>query len=242
MISTLGLLLFVFVASLHSPAKATLTASRQCPPPGFDSARDFSLAEYSSQPWFVQKQNEISYQPADNLYCVRAEYVPIDPSDLSKGFYVRNYANQGRVNGPPTGTTGAGGNSRSLLALPDTKASGPTAASKLLVIPAFLKNLLPFNTWRAAAGPYWVVAVGPNYSWAIISGGSPSTPTDNGLCRTGSSLLPQSKQYFGGLWFFSRKPVDPEGTAEMERVARELGLDTSKMLKVEQEGCTYEGA
>jgi hypothetical protein len=37
------------------------------------------------------------------------------------------------------------------------------------------------------------------YDWAIISGGAPNTPTDNGLCRTGGSLLPQSRQYFGGM-------------------------------------------
>lgn len=48
--------------------------------------------------------------------------------------------------------------------------------------------------------------------------------------RTGSSR---------GLWLFSRKPVDPEGTAQMERVAMELGFDISGLRTVEQEGCAY---
>jgi hypothetical protein len=58
---------------------------------------------------------------------------------------------------PPTMTCS---NGQFLLALPDTSATGSTASSKLLVVPAFIKRLLPFSTWRLAAGPYWVVAVG----------------------------------------------------------------------------------
>jgi lipocalin len=53
-----------------------------------------------------------------------------------------------------------------------------------------------------------------------------------------SCLLPTHT----GLWFFSRKPVDPESTAEMQAVAEDLGLDTSKMQIVQQQGCRYEGA
>jgi len=45
-----------------------------------------------------------------------------------------------------------------------------------------------------------------------------------------------------GFWFFSRKPVDPVGTAAMEAEATRLGLDTSVLLNVEQQGCTYQGA
>ena len=49
-----------------------------------------------------------------------------------------------------------------LLAVPaePKKSDSPTAASKLLVGPAALKDSLPGNSWRALFGPYWVVAVG----------------------------------------------------------------------------------
>ena len=42
-----------------------------------------------------------------------------------------------------------------------------------------------------------------------------------------------------GLWLFSRKPVDPELTAAMLKVAQQLGFDTSALLPVNQTGCTY---
>ncbi|KAG2499785.1 hypothetical protein HYH03_002082 [Edaphochlamys debaryana] len=44
----------------------------------------------------------------------------------------------------------------------------------------------------------------------------------------------------GGLWFLSRKPVDPQGTSEMEATARQLGFDTSGLVDVRQEGCAYD--
>lgn len=45
-----------------------------------------------------------------------------------------------------------------------------------------------------------------------------------------------------GFWLFSRKPIDPTGTATMLQVAESLGLDTPVLLNVEQKGCTYTGA
>jgi lipocalin len=45
-----------------------------------------------------------------------------------------------------------------------------------------------------------------------------------------------------GFWLFSRKPVDPEGTAIMRAKAVALGLDLSPLVKVAQEGCKYAGA
>lgn len=42
-----------------------------------------------------------------------------------------------------------------------------------------------------------------------------------------------------GLWLLSRKPVDPQGTREMVQTAQDLGFDTSVLVNVEQEGCTY---
>ncbi|KAJ9505227.1 hypothetical protein QJQ45_024298 [Haematococcus lacustris] len=236
-----------FCALLWFLAACGTSSAATCPPEKFDSVADFSLAAYIAAPWYVQKQVPVSYQKAEDLNCVRAVYKPVDSTNLKAGLTVFNYANRGAVNGPVDGTSQAQPNQTQLLAVPDPDASGPTAASKLLVGPAFLKTLLAAGAWKAAFGPYWVVAVGPSanktiaYDWAIITGGAPNTPTENGKCRTGRPGN-QAQQYFGGFWLFSRKPVDPAATAIMEAKALELGLDTAQLLAVKQEGCTYLGA
>jgi hypothetical protein len=38
------------------------------------------------------------------------------------------------------------------------------------------------------------------------------------------------------VWLYSRKPVDPENTANMRKVAESLGLDTSNLKPVTQVG------
>lgn len=178
-------------------------------------------------------QVPIVFQPANELYCVRAEYVPLDAANPLGGVLVKNYANRGKVNGPPVGTSGAAGGSsipgRFIGVVPD-----PSVPSKLSVGFALGQSNTP-----VMGAPYWVVAVGPQYEWAIITGGAPNTPGTNGCTTSGpmGSTLGNS-----GFWFFSRKPVDPVGTAAMEAEATRLGLDTSVLLNVEQQGCTYQGA
>ncbi|KAL4535851.1 hypothetical protein Ndes2526A_g05413 [Nannochloris sp. 'desiccata'] len=202
-------------------------ASTQCPYPGFDSVKDFDLARYISAPWFVQKQIPIQFQPENTLFCVRAEYIPIDPANPLNAVNVLNYANRGGVNGPPTGTSGAGGPSafpgRFIANVPN-----PEDPSKLNVGFALGETA----TTPLVGAPYWVVAIDEEaYQWAIITGGAPTQESGEGKCISD-----------GGFWFFSRTPVDPESTAVMMEVAEGLGLDTAKLLDVPQEGCLYEGA
>lgn len=56
-----------------------------CPPPDFNAVPDLDLATYVSAPWYVQQQVPISYQgegdPIQYMYCVRAEYIPLDEDD-----------------------------------------------------------------------------------------------------------------------------------------------------------------
>ena len=167
-----------------------------------------------------------TFQSVDTLYCVRAEYVAIDPSKpLTGGVIVKNYSNRGAVNGPPTGTSGAGGSGsfagRFLASVPNVN-----DPSKLNVGFALGNSNTP--TFGA---PYWVVAVSPDYQWAIITGGAAGVTTPSGKCSSA-----------GGFWFFSRTPVDPSGTAAMTQEAERLGLDTSVLLDVPQAGCQYVGA
>jgi hypothetical protein len=50
-------------------------------------------------------QMPLVYQPVNQLFCVRATYEPLDPKDPLKGLKVKNYANEGAVNGPVRGTS-----------------------------------------------------------------------------------------------------------------------------------------
>ncbi|KAI8463193.1 MAG: hypothetical protein J3K34DRAFT_154459 [Monoraphidium minutum] len=193
-----------------------------CPPPGFDSAAGFDLAAYVSAPWYPLQQMPIIYQPANQLYCVRAVYTPKDPANLAAGIKVLNTANEGSVTGPPISSDS--NPAASLQAVP-AGGAGPTAASKLLVGPAFLPASL--------YGPYWVVAFAPDYSWAIVSGGAP-TQTLPGGCATLANSVNNS-----GFWLFSRKPEDAAALAEMRSVAAGLGYDLSVLQDVAHAGCTY---
>jgi len=95
--------------------------------------------------------------------------------------------------------------------------------SKLVVGPPFVP--VPFR------GPYWVMALwGKPYERAIITGGPPMTVGEEGCTGSGA-----------GFWLFSRKPVEEESVIEeMLQAAKDLGLDTSVLEKVQQEGCCGE--
>ena len=163
------------------------------------------------------------YQPVDTLFCVRAQYIPVDSSKPLNGVTVRNYANRGAVNGPVVGTSGAGSGFPGRLVASVPNKNDPSKLSVGIAAPISNRPLF--------GGPYWVVAIAEDYSWAIVTGGAPRTATPEGLC------FPKE-----GLWFFARSPVDVGATAQMQQRAEQLGLDTSVMVPVEQEGCSYEGA
>eukprot|EP01024_Parvocaulis_polyphysoides_P021831 TRINITY_DN20369_c1_g3_i3.p1 TRINITY_DN20369_c1_g3~~TRINITY_DN20369_c1_g3_i3.p1 ORF type:complete len:236 (-),score=7.37 TRINITY_DN20369_c1_g3_i3:515-1222(-) len=197
-----------------------------CPPPGFDSLQDFSLddlVKYISAPWYSQYQVPSPRVPANQLYCTTATYVPLDPSDPSKGVRVINYANLDKVNGVPISTSGVGNSFRQLIGIiPDS-----SQPSKLRVgFPGMRELQQEFYT------DYWIVAVQPSknetigYDWAIISLGPPNEQTEDG-CKV-------------GLYFFTREKVASEDTiSTMCKTAQDLGFDTTVLKKVEQEGCLY---
>ncbi|KXZ54447.1 hypothetical protein GPECTOR_5g99 [Gonium pectorale] len=220
-----------------------------CPPENFTTVSDFNITAYAAAPWYVQKQLPQPYQPPSQLFCVKAEYELKDPTNVSAGVIVNNYANEGAVNGPSRGSSRFDRtNASRLVAVPQTPGAG-AKDGKLLVGPEILQTVLP-RGWRNAYGPYWVVAVGPSanrtiaYDWAIISGGPPKYLAPGGGCTTQgprrrSGPLSMLGTDSGGLWFFSRKPIDPTATAIMEQKAAELGIATSGLLPVQQQGCKY---
>eukprot|EP01025_Chloroclados_australasicus_P067649 TRINITY_DN936_c0_g1_i1.p2 TRINITY_DN936_c0_g1~~TRINITY_DN936_c0_g1_i1.p2 ORF type:complete len:283 (+),score=38.93 TRINITY_DN936_c0_g1_i1:44-892(+) len=238
---------FIFLSYLVLEGVSEAVTTEQdeivCPPPGFDAVKPFGLddlEEYISAPWYVQLQMPLSYQPTEDLYCVKAWYVPIDENDVAKGVNVLNYANKGQVNGPVTGTAGVIGGGLPLIAIvPDVD-----QASKLRVGLSFLRIISAI-----AYGDYWIIATGSStndtdysFDWAIISGGAPTRKTEYG-CATGVEwdFFRRYQTNGVGLWLFTRAKVASEDTIDtMVAKAEELGFDTSVLVQVEQEGCLYE--
>ena len=200
-------------------------ALASCPPEGYDSVSPFDLDKYVGDPWYVLQQLPISYQPLEELYCVRAQYAKTEARGIFKSrrgdaqVSVLNSASRGSVEGEPF--------TAELLAIvPDIN-----DPSKLAVGPTFLPSIL--------YGPYWVVAAGPSdtdrYEYAIVTGGPPTVEAADG-CTTGTGINNS------GFWLFSRTALPPnreELVEELRGIAEGLGLDTSVLVDVPQEGCTY---
>jgi len=217
----------VVVEPAPTPAPTQMITSTPLPTnrdgcPDVSVVDGLNIEEYISKSWFVQKQQVNSYQPRESLFCVVATYenesrtVPFFSGTVVS---VYNYGNLNGVNGQNQ-------NDGQVLCArePDN-----TKSAALLVAPCFLPNFL--------AGDYWVVAIGDNYEWAIISGGQPTEKFADG-CTTKEDGINGS-----GFWFFTRERVASEETiAMMDAKAKSLGFTTSRMIKVEQEGCNYEGA
>merc|ERR1712157_258968 len=80
------------------------------------------------------------------------------------------------------------------------------------------------------------VGVGANgeYEWAVIlGGGAPTIRADDGLC------LPSEAS---GLFLYTRELIASQETIDkMFEAVTKQGVSTERLLKVVQEGCTYEG-
>jgi hypothetical protein len=169
---------------------------------------------------------------------VRAEYLNTSANPLDS-LLVLNSARKGGVNGRQMGTSDSGW-FKLTATIPDK-----SKPSKLRVGPKLWSWQVP----NALRGDYWIVAAGDDsgvtgskpYTWAIISGGAPGVAS-NGLCKTGSKwpLEAQIQTNNIGLWFFTRETQASDAKINvMLQKAKALGLDTSVLSKVTQDGCTY---
>jgi len=69
------------------------------------------------------------------------------------------------------------------------------------------------------------------YDWAVVSGGPPSFDSLAGnTCTTFMPMLPSSLQYRGGLWIFTRKPIDSAASAAAESAAQGINLSAQLCL------------
>eukprot|EP00879_Flechtneria_rotunda_P007495 GHRR01007863.1.p1 GENE.GHRR01007863.1~~GHRR01007863.1.p1 ORF type:complete len:188 (+),score=31.96 GHRR01007863.1:228-791(+) len=137
---------------------------QRCPPASLDSVANLDLQKYIAAPWYSLAQVEVTFQRANEFYCVRARYIAEDPNNITKGINVINYANRDRVNGPSIGTSGAAGNTSFYQFARVAPTRGPSATSKLLVGPKQLLLSVPVEVlaqqFRAPNGNYIIVAVG----------------------------------------------------------------------------------
>ncbi len=129
----------------------------ECPPPGFDSAKDFNISAWVDHPWYIQRMMPVFYLPEDRFYCVRASYEQVSDDTVE----VSNVAREGSVDGKESG-----GDMTLNANIPDLD-----DPSKLRVGPAFLPPSL--------YGQYWVVFAGgenapEEYDYGIVSGGPPT--------------------------------------------------------------------
>lgn len=197
--------------------------------PNIQPMNNFNTTEYIRQSWYIQQQQITGYQPNNTLYCVAQT---LNTTNRTVPFFngsvlsVYNYGNINSVNGPTENK-----NNFTLCAR-QTNASLP---SSIINAPCFLPNIL--------AGPYWVIAAGPesfNYTWAIVSGGPPTVQYSDGNCSTKLTGTNGS-----GLWLFSRYRNSTEALDDirhMRFVLTNLGYTTSQLLNVTQTGCNYTGA
>jgi lipocalin len=174
--------------------------------------RDFNLSEYVRASWYVQHQQQTSYLPLNNNYCVAATY-NIDYS--SDKILVYNNARVGSIAGKLTNPK-----NRPLCARPKTCFAPAKLRVGTCLLPTFF------------SGDYWVLAAGPSnedYDWAIVSGGQPrSRLSSYGECST------------NGLWLLSRNPsYNKSQVDEQLTIVEGLGITTRLLNQVQQRGCNY---
>jgi lipocalin len=218
--------LALVVAQSHANILRGIISKSESSCPKVSTQEGFNVTEYTRATWFFQKQQITGYQKLEDMFCVAATYalegkkVPFFSGTVLS---VYNYANEEKVNGKNENANGMILCAR----VPDNK-----TPSKLEVAPCFLPNFL--------SGDYWVVAAGPsadNYEWAIISGGQPDQKFDDG-CTTKETGVNGS-----GFWFATRAQIASQETLDaMDKVAKEKGFTLSRLHKVEQASCKYQGA
>jgi lipocalin len=172
----------------------------------------FDLEAYASARWYVHEQSKTFYSSPGQT-CVRADYTVLD-DPTSPWKYTVGVNNQlGKDENNNEGDT--------FLCAYQVKAG----TAQLAVAPCF--------TPRFVAGAYWVVAYDEDEGYALVSGGQPKLPAEDG-CRTGSTY------YNSGLFILLRSPVRDEALIEtVKDIASDLGIDTGALFSVDHTDCDY---
>merc|ERR1712232_378697 len=174
------------------------------------TVENFNATAFASAPWYVQKQRVVPFQPPSSFYCVEANY-NFSPNRFFSFLYgwdleANNYGEN--EDGEPQAAT--------LCVKQDCD-----VLSKLSVAPC----------WLPVAGPFWVVEyVEGNQGYAVISGGQPTVPSENG-CKVEDG---------NGLWIFTRERNPSDDLVEnVLNITKGKGFDVDldDFLPVNQTNC-----
>jgi len=171
----------------------------------------FDLNSYIDGRWYIQEQAVTQYLPAEQNFCVYAEYELLEKSFWGWDVQVHNYAQEADGTPHDSGDT-----------ICAHKADDKDPA-KLEVAPCFLPTF--------TAGPYWVLEYDEATGSALVSGGQPSIDTGDG-CKNGDGVNGS------GLWIFTRQQERDEDVVNMMRQkAKDQGFDLSVLNLVDQTNC-----
>jgi len=201
-----------------APAAA---ANITCPPPDFESIKNFDLDAYAANRWYIQEMMVTNYLPKSQNWCVFAEYKRLAKKSFwGYDLHVHNHAEE--QDGTVHDSDGKGGPPGGGI---DAKIVNGQRG-QLAVAPSFLPT--------SAAGPYWVLAYNETAGYSLISGGPP-TVQGSGGCRTGSGTNN------AGLWIFTRMAQPPAGVVSAVRaIAEAKGFDLSVLNPVDHSNCTHD--
>ena len=187
-----------------------------------DTVENVDLDKFIAHTWYSQMQQEVEYQTRNSFFCVTATYNlernRSVPYFNGKVISVYNYANYDSVNGEPMNTKNG-----TILCAKQLK---NTDNSRLVVAPCNVPG--PFG------GPYWIIGVGDNYEWLVVSGGQPKHLYPDG-CTTSIN-----KTNNAGLWIFSNQPIMPiHDLVKAKNLLVNKGYTLSQLIDVKQDGCVY---
>ena len=199
----------------------------------------FDMSNFTEKSWFVQKQQIDGFQTSveDDFYCLVWTYTERE-NDNASFFDFDNYGTTGGVEGPQQEYDSGGTKWEQWCAGQDEFGGGLVRIS-----PCLLRSFLVRTGF-----PQWVLAVAPDYSWAIVAGGEPdelqqTEPTPLCTTRTNVSKDVLADSSGSGLWLLTRDRMASNDTiAEMENVLLDMGVYTEKLLPVVHNGCTYKNA
>jgi len=195
--------------------------------------RNLDLEEYARASWYVQEQQLTGNPSVDELFC---KVVTFNKGPESRVWWFEgevltgyNYANLLKVNGDLINPKNKTQCLRSTVKL----------SGEMQIAPCYLP---PFMV----DGPYLVLGVGANsnedaanglYDWAVVIGGQPDLVGEQG-CTVDEFGLNNK-----GLWLLTRsKRMSPNAHDDMHIALARQGVATSRLRKVDQEGCLYRGA
>lgn len=178
---------------------------------------NFDFDTYISKRWYIQQQMPTKYLPSSQNYCVYAEYTKMDKKSFwGYSTQVHNYAQE---------ADGTKHDSKKIICA--VKDSDFNDDAKLRVGLCALPRINGVST-----GPYWIVAYDESKGYALVSGGQPTIPTSNGLCKTGSGVNN------AGLWIFTREQQRNDDLVnEVRAIAQSKGFDLSVLKDVDQSNC-----